>query len=406
MRILHAPDRKGGGRRVFLAVPAYGNVPPEFTYSLWCARGALSSAGVEVELVILAGGCHVDDSRNQLATMFLRSDCHCLVFIDDDTRFKADELVRLVLHKEDVVAGVCPKKIYPLDFAYRPKESGCGVVEVDGVGTAFVKISRAAMQAVADKSIKYKTKIGGKEEKIYQIFERTTDEDGNRWGGDYTFCRKWAACGGKIYVDTEMSFGHIGPHEWEGHLGMELRERSGETVDYLASMLSGKMSQHKIEELAREWGNQAWQSDVELLSALDMLARDCEGSIMEFGSGLSTLVMASSGKKVETIEHTAEWANKVLDVANAAGFDVSVIDAQIDNGWYAIKANAEGVGLVFVDGPPRSESNRAIIADRISGVQEGCIFVVDDDDGTVTGALSAKFNIKFRSFGKYAVGKA
>lgn len=412
MRVFHSKDPKGGGGRVFLAVPAYGNPPPEFLHSMWNARKLLLDEGLETELYILSGGCHVDDTRNQLVTAFLESDCYCMVFIDDDTRFNAHDLLALIKHKAQVVAGVCPKKKEPLEFAYTPLDGmqlrRDGLVEVKGVGTAFMKIHRTVLPRLIDNVSTYQTKIAGVDKTVYEVFERTT-VDGARWGGDYHFCQKWRAAGGKVYVDPEMFFGHVGKHEWSGSLGHHLREAQGLTGVYIA----GKLRQLKDKRptaqdligLSQAWGNSGWSASNDLLAALDTLARGGKGTILELGSGLSTLIMAASGRRVEAIEHDKDWADKVLYFANAAGLDVMVVDTDIEDGWYSLRTKANDVSMLFIDGPPRHLADRSKVAIRVSSLKKGCVVVADDiDEGEVLTRLSTKYDIPWHRFGNHAIG--
>ena len=418
MRIMHTKDHdtQPGGRSVFVAVPAYKDVCTEFLFSMWTARHQLTEAGIHASLMIISGGCHIDDVRNIFCKKFMESGDDFLVFIDDDTRFNAADLVRLIQHDsdKDVVAGVCPKKSYPLEFAYRPLThdgkidytvGADGLAEVYSVGTAFMRISRRAILAVADLSLEYQTRMKPHQGWTPQIFERITDPKGNRWGGDFTFCRKWRDQGGTIWVDPEMEFGHVGPHEWAGCLAHQLRELNHETPAYLASIL--KELRHRpatsddIERLARAWGNPDWQADNDMLLTLDMLARSQEnpGEVLEMGSGLSTLILAASGRHVEAIEHNPAWADRVLAVSKLAGLDIGIMDRPVVDGWYDLTGiRAPDVSLMVIDGPPRHCSNRAIIAERLESVAPNCVFIIDDaEDETdpVAVAINDKFDVSF-----------
>lgn len=407
MQLFHSKD---AGAKVFIAIPAYGNVPVELLHSLWDAQPVLAEHGILTELLIASGGCHVDDVRNLLLACFLESDCEQFVFIDDDTRFNALDLVTLINIDKDVAAGICPKKTYPLDFAFRPIPGAkveTGLIEVEGVGAAFLKISRAAVQKLSDTAEHYTSKIGGIDKDIPLIFERTL-EDGFRWGGDYSFCHKWARLGGKMFVDTEMTFGHVGTTEYVGSLGHCLREEHGLTeqwiVDKLKELKTRPPSQAEIISLVQAWGNDNWTANVELLCALDMIARDGEGTILEFGSGLSSLIMAASGRPVITCDHSEEWTDKVTTIRDMVSTRIVTYTGPIDNEWYTIYPEDEAA-MIFIDGPPQKLADRSIIAEKITPA-DGCVFVVDDiaKDKCVLDALTKKFQIEFNDFGRYAIG--
>jgi hypothetical protein len=54
--------------------------------------------------------------------------------------------------------------------------------------------------------------------------------DGLRWSEDYTFCERWRAIGGDIWLDPMIALGHWGPHPWRGsildHISFEEEQQS------------------------------------------------------------------------------------------------------------------------------------------------------------------------------------
>jgi len=71
-------------KKLFIAVPAYGQVPFEFAHSL--LRLAVQGAGV----IQFGFKCHeslIPRARNSLSADFLASDCDKLLFIDSDLIF-------------------------------------------------------------------------------------------------------------------------------------------------------------------------------------------------------------------------------------------------------------------------------------------------------------------------------
>src|SRR6266581_3936201 len=74
----------------------------------------------------------------------------------------------------------------------------------------------------------------------------------------------------------------------------------------------GRPPQRILEHLIHAWGNEAWSADTELLqSVLDWFPRT-SGAVLECGSGLSTLLLASLAsvhrRQVRSLEHDAGWA--------------------------------------------------------------------------------------------------
>ena len=109
----HIFQSRGGlqsDKSVFLAVPTYGDLPAGFVHALWGAQMSLNSANIGSTLEILSANCHVDDGRNLLVRDFLETDCDDLVFLDPDVMFNPLDIVKLLLPRQDVVAGVYPLK--------------------------------------------------------------------------------------------------------------------------------------------------------------------------------------------------------------------------------------------------------------------------------------------------------
>ena len=417
MKILHASgDETGAKKRVMIAIPAYGDMCAQFVYSLWASRGALEKAGIDHELIILSGGCHVDDNRNHIVQLFLESKCTDLVTIDDDTRWNADDLVRLVQYDRDVVAGIAPKKADPLDFACRlvPGENWAdadGLLEAEGAGAAFLKISRGAACKLAEQAEEYSIAIKGGRVRVPLIFERTI-AGGSRWGGDYSFCNKWRAAGGRIHIDPEIILGHVGQNEWVGSLGKHLRAKHGLTGGYIAELISkiesGNEETRDFIQLRHEWGNDEWTATEDMLQCLLLLARECEGPILECGSGLSTLVMATAGKRILSLEHKSSWAERVKDMLEKCRLTtVTVLNASLDGGWYSFPDYlANNVAMIVVDGPPRQLADRSLVVDHVLPA-DGCVWVVDDigEDPKILEKITLKFGVQFHNFGRFAVGR-
>lgn len=387
-RMLYRRGEPAAGQKVFLAVAAYEGVSAGFAYALYHTGIALAVAGIESELAIYSGNCHVDDSRNRLTRDFLNSDCTDLVFLDADIGWHAKDLVRLLGYDRDVVAGIYPKKhgddTYPVKL--RPGEiwsDGDGLIEVEAVPTGFLRVRRQAMLAVAREATTFNSRNDAASA-IPLIFERQI-HDGERWGGDYVFCRKWRAMGGKIYIAPDMRFEHSGEHQWHGSAGAWMKQRAGlGLVDALRAIAAGREEIEGISELFDAWSNPYAASPVTLL-ALAAVARRADGPILECGSGLSTLVMGAAAPHlaVHALEDSPVFAEHVRLQAERHGLDnINVHCRPISGTWYDMDGlPAGGWGLVFIDGPRRTIGGRAAAFTHL--VLDGAIVVVDDvqDEG-------------------------
>lgn len=110
------------------------------------------------------------------------------------------------------------------------------------------------------------------------------------------------------------------------------------------------------------WDNELWAAEEEYLSLLIHEAERARGSIIECGSGLSTLILAGitrqTGARLYSFEHQAAWRQRVVDELAACGLtDNTVCLTPLrsfgEYDWYDIPASLPNdVSLVICDGPP------------------------------------------------------
>lgn len=389
-RMLHRREAPASGQKVFLAVAAYQGLSAGFTFALYHTGIALAEAGIASELAIFSGNCHVDDSRNRLVRDFLLSDCTDLVFLDADVAWHASDLVKLLKFDRDVVAGIYPKKhgddTYPvLLFDGEIWSDRDGLIEVKSVPTGFLRIKRHVLQRLADEAVHYNSRNDA-DSAIACIFERQII-DGERWGGDYVFCRKWRATGGKIYIAPDMRFEHSGEQTWIGSVGAWLRQRNGLGLKgALDRLRAGTEEIQDLFELFDAWGNPFAATPL-LLLTLGIVARNTKAPILELGGGLSSLVLAASAPhtNVHVIEDNPIFAEQVRAEAERHGLTNIVMHCRpIKDGWYDMTGVPdEAWGLIFVDGPRRTLGGRAETPFRLDLTRS--VVIADDvqDDGGV-----------------------
>jgi SAM-dependent methyltransferase len=208
------------------------------------------------------------------------------------------------------------------------------------------------------------------------IFERTL-EGNTRWGGDYTFCRKWRALGGRIYIDPEMGLDHYGDAMFSGSVAGSLRRKYGLTFSYAFDRIkSGGEPFSVYTELVEAWDNK-WSLPADMLSIVAKLGRDA-GSVIEFGSGLTTAVLARVCDDVTAHEHDAQWLEKTAPLLEGTSADL--ILSPLEDGFYSGVSGK--YDLAVCDGPPRHVSNGraglyAVLGDVL---KPGGKFIIDDLD--------------------------
>jgi hypothetical protein len=407
LKIIKSPGTDG----VFIAVPTTTGVSPETLSSLFDSKEVLLKNGVNSELAICAYDCHVDDQRNSLVREFLESSCQTFVFIDSDLRFDPEDLLALIRYDRDVVAGVYPKKSETRQFPVKLLggdlwSDSDGLIEVKSVPTGFLKIRRSVFERLYEKVPKFAPPGDTRKVRVPLIFERTLIGNVRR-GGDVEFCRKWLALGGKIYVDPDMQFEHVGSKDYTGSLAHYLRSENNLVDEHIAKIIN-KIKENRATpkdyiSLHESWDN-SWTPPVEMLSIIPELAAGKK--ILEAGSGLTTLILAATGKKVTSLEHDLSWYRRMTKIIGKCGLNnVNLVKCDIIDGWYDVEIDGKYT-MALVDGPPRKLGDRSKIIGKLS-VGDGCVFVVDDCDSgfDITPDLTAAYSARFVHFGRFAVGK-
>lgn len=378
----------GGFPHIFIATAAY-QFHPNYTHSLAAAMPMLQQNGIAVTLCHVAEHCHVDDARNALVREFMQSKASHLVFIDNDVGFGPHELLRLAQHDRDMVAGVYPLKEddegYPVRVEsghdlYADKD---GLVEVVGLPTGFMKISRSCLEKMIEAHGDRKFWGRGQDQDgppHVILFERTF-KDGVRYSGDYAFCEKWREMGGKMYVDPEMYFTHSGTKEWSGRLGDYWRKEFGVTQakfdSAIESVRGGKMNAEIVKALIDGWGNPFCAKSNTLIAAFHSAKKAT--SILETGSGLTTLViaLANPSAKVVALESEPVFAAHTSDMLAKYGItNAEVKYSPLVDGWY--RDAPGGFDLVLLDGPNRQKGKRNLAYSMLE--LDNATVIIDDAD--------------------------
>lgn len=390
-RLFHKRGAPASGQKVFIATPAFvGGIAGDYVSSMFHSAKALEAAGIQSEFCLLEGHGVIEDARNELAGQFLETDCTDLVFIDSDEGWVASDLVKLLQYDRDVVAGAYPAKdTIERYVAYLPPGENWadedGLVEAECVATGFLRIKRHVIKTLADQAHWFQPNGGTVYCKAPLIFEFTF-EDGRRWGEDFTFCRKWRRLGGKIYVAPEMRLQHYGQHVWRGTYGGFLRRENGTSLQHcLNAIARGDDTPETYFELHETWSNGAWPCAPDMLMAVATLARKTNGPIIEFGSGLSTLVARAANPVVPIVayEHNASWAEKVDSLVTQCGLAEIEIKLGCLVGsppFYQVSESDNHFALAICDGPPhKKHADRSKTYPVLSRVlRPGGAFTVDD----------------------------
>lgn len=332
---------------------------------------------------------------------FLMSEATHLVFIDNDVGFYPETLVKLAKHDKDMVAGVYPLKEDGEGYPVRVpggvdlQADENGLVEVEGLPTGFLKISRHCLELMVEKygDRKFYGRGQSHDDIPHVILFERTYENGTRYSGDYAFCEKWKAIGGKMYVDPEMYFTHSGTHEWNGTLGDYWRRIYGvndaKFTNAVADMRRGRFDADVAANLMAGWNN-PFAANINTLVACWHLARKAD-KILETGSGLSTLVMAIANPEclITSLESSAIFAQQTQDILDKYRVDnVHVCYSPLlSDGWYAYR-NDQEFDLIVLDGPNRRLGDRNKAFERLN-IGDAVVVIDDAEDESLIDGFKA-----------------
>jgi hypothetical protein len=291
------------------------------------------TAGVELvwENPELTRGHPICSVRNAVVKRFLKSDCDFLMMQDDDI-IPLHNPAELVHANRDIIG--CPAKVrqeghqlnwvaflevpgtggyVPADLSRAP--SSADLIAVDIVGTGLIIVRRNVLEALPPGA-----------------FMDTFDEDGVRkMGTDFAFCKRARDAGFEVFTTPNRVCEHI---KEVGLLNIDSYDDS----DFLC-----------FDNIPYEipWGGYAiLQKDWAFIKKT--MEENGVKSVLEFGAGLSSLLM-SERATVVSYETDGEWAKNIVGKrlpANAlevAMWDGTSTPALIDKrGPY---------DMAFVDGP-------------------------------------------------------
>lgn len=240
---------------IMIATPCYGGlVTNYFLMSLLNLTRTLTARGVAYDFRTISDSL-ITRARNQIANEFLNeAQFTHLFFIDADLGFEAEPLLRFLAFDKDVTCGVYPLKrlnvaaLRASTAAYdtvaeaasltysssisisednRPDQ---GFLRAEYGATGFMLIRRQVFErmAAAHPELRYggdhAMRKGEAEAPAKFAFFDTMIADGEYLPEDYSFCKRWRAIGGEIWIDLASRFSHVGSHVFAGDLALAITE--------------------------------------------------------------------------------------------------------------------------------------------------------------------------------------
>lgn len=207
--------------RVAICIPSGDEWKADFAYDLsamllhTCSRAEGLAIGLfNRRLSVLP------TARNHLVRDACTTGAHYLLFLDSDMRFPPDTLLRLLSHKQDIVAANCVLRAFPTratawaDGAHVFTNDGStGLEEVESIGTAVMLID---------------TKVFQKMEPPFFFFEPKPNDKLSFLGEDQFFCREARAKGFKVFIDHDLSqsVAHVGTLAYTHPMAVACRDKT------------------------------------------------------------------------------------------------------------------------------------------------------------------------------------
>lgn len=206
-------------RKVMIGSPSYsGNIDVWYTNSLVNTIKEAITRDIEIIPIWVSFDALIQRARNDTIKIAIDMDVDDLIFIDTDIEWSPDHFFKLLDYPHDVVGGTYRKKgdkeEYVLkQLAVTPPDPQYGLLEVDGLGTGFVKFSRNAINYLWDNSRSYLDPKDNQERRM--VFDVIIHNQSLMSEDIYAF--KVLKDGGfGIYLDPTITCNHVGPYKFQG----------------------------------------------------------------------------------------------------------------------------------------------------------------------------------------------
>jgi hypothetical protein len=218
---------KLGDCRVVIGTPSFdGNVCGSYVRSMLGSITKMNELGIGYALSMYEKSTVLPYVRNRIVADFLvnfPSATH-LLFIDADMGWPPSAIPELLAHRKDVIAAIGITKDHDPDMRRFCVEAGPaplhenGLLRVQSVGTGFMMIARHVLEKMWAKYNQDPYPVPPEQPEVGRV-SRVFDYDYASpagWGEDYTFCARWRAMGGEIWVDPSLQLFHIGVYAYTG----------------------------------------------------------------------------------------------------------------------------------------------------------------------------------------------
>ena len=321
--------RTGKKPKIYLAILSDGWVRCEHINTVLMILGA-PNVELHLENPSITWGIPITNNRNQIRKRMLETDADFLLMFDDDV-IPLFNPAEAVFYDKDVLGlptrrrtgqrleWVIYAKHPTLENRYASIDldkvkTDADLLQVDGIGTGAILIKRKVLEVVK------------------HPFEDLFDDEGIRiLGQDLNFCQKAIKAGFGVFVAPKMICEHVKDH------GLV-------NIDACFVTRAGDKNQERYD---MSWGgDEIIEKDWDLIE--QVIAEEKVKTVLEFGSGFSTLLMSQMAK-VDSFETNPDRTKKTKDkLPRDRKVNLYAWDGEVKPDSGRVKKKYD---LVFIDGP-------------------------------------------------------
>lgn len=215
-------------RGVMFGVPAYGGmVFDPFMAAMRETKDRFGELGIPWSIVAIRNESLIQRARHHVLAAFLASNCDRLIFIDADIGFTADQVLRLLAHDRDLVAGMYRKKSlereeYACNLLVNPdgtvrQDPETGALLARHLATGFMCIKRGMVERMVAAFPHLRYRLHGDARRAFGVEYAHALMDCfidpvtlDYYSEDYAFCERWRALGGECWADPGLILEHWG----------------------------------------------------------------------------------------------------------------------------------------------------------------------------------------------------
>lgn len=211
--------------KILLAAPSYdGRFDVRFIDSLINTIKLCEKNNITILPYFLCYDSLIQRARNDYFYVAYNSQVDALFFIDSDIGWNPNDFLKLVLSDKDMIGATYRKKtdeeeLYAVkvignkESEWNLNISDDGLLEVQGLGCGFLKLSKKCVRMLFESENKYYISEKGI---IKNICDCTVNENNHFISEDIIIGFKWTKLGEKLYLDTNIKLTHVGQKAYTG----------------------------------------------------------------------------------------------------------------------------------------------------------------------------------------------